>query len=202
MVDKSNRPIIVTMLTIKTVLQTNQNDLVQSLCELLQRYCRQIKHAYYSHCANYYNGIVDKSKRSSIVTVLTIRTVLQTNETFLLQSLCKILERFCRQIKQTYYSQCINYQIGLTDKSNRPIIVTLLTIRTVSQTSQKDLLKSLCYLLERYCKQITQTYYSQCANYQIGLIDKSNRPIPIIVTVLTIITVLQTSQKNLLQSRC
>jgi hypothetical protein len=50
----SNRPIIVTMLTIRTDLY------------------KQIKQIYYRYCANYLKGIVDKSDRSIIFTVLAI----------------------------------------------------------------------------------------------------------------------------------
>jgi hypothetical protein len=43
-----------------------------------------------------------------------------------------LLKGYCRQIKQTYYSPCANYKNDIVDKSNRPIIDTVLTIRMVS----------------------------------------------------------------------
>ena len=122
---KSNIPIIYTVLTIRTVLQKNQAVLLQSLCKLSERYFRQIKQTYYRHCVNYQIGLIDKSNRSIIVTVLTIRTVQWTNQTHLLQALSYLLDRFNRQI-------------------NRPMRVTVITIRTVLQTSQTDLSQSLC----------------------------------------------------------
>ena len=136
-----------TVLTIRSVQQTNQTDLLQSLCKLLVRYCRQIKQTYHRYCVNYYNSIAVKSNRPIIFTVLTIGTVLQTNQTDLSYSLCELLEGYCRQIKLTYYSHCVNYQKGIVDKSNRPIIVNVLTIKRVLQTNQTDLLQSLCQLL-------------------------------------------------------
>ena len=124
-VDKSNRPIIVIVLTIRTALQANQTDLSQTLCQPIEQYCRHIEQTYHIHCANYWKGIVDKLNIPIIVTVLTIITVLQT-------------------IKQTYDSQRVNYQKGIVDKSNKPLIDTMLTIRTVLQTDQTDLSQTLC----------------------------------------------------------
>jgi hypothetical protein len=43
---------------------------------LQERYCRQVKQTNQKHSANYYNSIVDKSNRTIIDTVLTIRTAL------------------------------------------------------------------------------------------------------------------------------
>ena len=135
---------MVTALTIRTLLQTNQTDLLYSLCQLLEWYCRQIKQTYCSPCVNYQNGIVDKPNRSIIVPVLTIRRVLQTNQTDLLLSMSQLLERFCRKIKQTNHRYCVNYQKDIVDKSETYYIVPVLTIIMVLQKNQTDLLQSLC----------------------------------------------------------
>ena len=124
-INKSDRPIIYNMLSIRIVLQ-------------------KIKQIYHRHCVNYQNGIVDKSNRPIIDVVLTIRTVLQINQADLSQPKCSLLERYCRQIQQTYHIHRINYQNGIVDKSDRPIIGTVLTIRTVLSTNQTDLLQTLC----------------------------------------------------------
>ena len=136
---QTSRLIIVTLLAIGRVLQTHEADLLQSRCQLLERHCRQINQIYHIYCVNYLKGIGDKSNRPGIVTLLTIRMVLQTNQTDLLQSLCQLLEGNCRQIKQNYYSSCVSYYNGIVDKSNMHMIVPVLTIRTVVLTNQTDL---------------------------------------------------------------
>ena len=135
------------------VLQTNQRDHSFILCSLLEwycmnirqpchifyvLYCRQIKQTYHRHGAKYQNGIVDKSNRYIIHPLLTIKMVFQTNQSDLSYTLCSLLVRYCRQIKQTYHSHCVNYQSGTLDKSNRPIIHNVLTIRMVLQANQTD----------------------------------------------------------------
>ena len=92
-VDKLNRTIIYTVLTIRAVQQTNQTDLAQKICSLLERYCRQIKQNYHRHCVNYQNGIVHTSNRPIINNMFSIRTVLQTNQTDLSQTIYSQLER-------------------------------------------------------------------------------------------------------------
>ena len=79
---------------------------------MLERYCRQINQTYHRHCANYYNGTVDKLNRHIMDTMFSIRPN-------------------CRQIKQNYNKHCATYQRGLVDKSNKPIIDTVLTIKMV-----------------------------------------------------------------------
>jgi hypothetical protein len=59
------REIIDTVLTIRIVLQKNQTDISYTLCSLFEKYCIYIKQTYNRHCANYKNGIVDKSKDQS-----------------------------------------------------------------------------------------------------------------------------------------
>ena len=127
-VDKSNRPIIDTVLAIRAVLQENQTDISQTICSLLERYCRQMKQTYHRH-------------------YVLCQNVLQTNQAYLSWTICSILERYCRQIKQNYHRHCFNYQSGIVDKSNKPIIDTVLTIRTVLQTNQTDLSQTICSLL-------------------------------------------------------
>ena len=141
----------------------NQTDLSQTICCLLEQYCRQIKETYHRHSVNYQNSIVDTSNRQIIDTVLVFRTVQQTkknihiidtvlairtvyytNQADLSKTLCKLLERYCRHIKQTYHRYCANYQNGIADTSNKLIIDTVLTIRTVQQKKQTDLAETLC----------------------------------------------------------
>ena len=157
-VDKSNKPIIDTVLTIRTVLQPNQTDLSQTL---LEQYCRQIKETYHRHCVNYQNCILDKSNRSIIGTIGTVL--------------------------QIYHRHCVNYQIGIAEKSDKPILDTLLTIRTVLQTNETYMSYTLCYLLNRYCRQIKETFHRHCVNYQNDIVDISNKLIidnvPIIRTL-------------------
>ena len=49
-----------------------------------------------------------------------------------------------RQIKLTYHRQHANYQNDIVDRSNRPIINIMLSIRTVQQTNQTDPSQTLC----------------------------------------------------------
>ena len=166
------------------VLQKNKTDLSYTLCSLLERYCREIKQTYNIYCANCQNGIVDKLTRPIIDTVLTIikdcrqikqiyqrkyfpcQNVLQTNQTDKSWTKCSLLEQNCRQIKQNYHRHRVNYQSGIVDKSNKPIIDTVLTIKMVWQTNQTDLSQKLCSPLERYCRQIKQIYHVQYVLYQ------------------------------------
>ena len=134
-----------------------------TLCYLLEQYCRQmketfhrqyavyqnsivekIKETYHRYCVNYQNSIVDKSNRYIIDIVLTIRTVLQTNQTDISQILCQFSERYGRQKKHTYHRHCANYQKGIVYKSNRPMIDNMLYIRTVFQINQTYLSYALC----------------------------------------------------------
>ena len=141
------------------VLLKKQTDLSHTLCSLVHWYCRQFKQTYHKHCANYYNGIVDKSNRPIIDTVLTILMVFPKYQTELSYTLCSLLERYCRQLKQTSHWHCANYFNGIAEKWNRTIIYTM------------------CSLLERYCREIKQTYHWHCANYYNGIAEKSDRPI-------------------------
>ena len=133
--------------------------------------------------------------------------VLQKNKTELSYTLCSLLERYCRQIKQTYDRYCANCQNGIVDKLTRPIKDNVLTII-------------------RDCRQIKQTYHRKYVLCQNGFVDKSNRPImdkvfsirtelqtnqsgiveksnkPIIDTVLIIKMVWQTNQTDLSQKIC
>ena len=187
-----------TVLTVKTVLQTNQTDLSQEICSLLERFCRQIKQTYHGQSVPYQNRIVDKSNKSIIDTVITIKMVWQTNQTDLSQKICSPLERDCRQIKQIYHMQYGLYQNGIVDKSNRPIIDTVLAIRAVLQKNQTDISQTICSLLERYCRPMKQTYHRHYVLCQNGIVDKSN--IPIMDNMCYIRTVLQTNQTELSQT--
>ena len=159
-----------TVLTVKTVLQTNQTDLSQEICSLLERFCRQIKQTYHGQSVLYQSRIVDKLNKSIIATVLTIKMVWQTNQTDLSQKICSPFERDCRQIKQIYHMQYGLYQNGIVDKSNRPIIDTVLAIRAVLQKNQTDISQTICSLLERYCREIKQTLHRQYVLNQNGII--------------------------------
>jgi hypothetical protein len=44
---------------------------------------------------------------------------------------CSLLEQNCIQIKQNYHGYSVSYQSGIVDKSNKPIIDTVLTIKMV-----------------------------------------------------------------------
>ena len=147
-VGKSNRTVIDTVLSIRAVQQTNQANLSQTLCQLLksqkiysplERDCRQIKHIYHMQYVLYQKGIVDKSIRSIIDTVIAIRAVLQKNQTDISQTICSLLEWYCRQMTQTYHRHYVLYQNGIVDKSNRPIMENMFYIRTVLQTNETEL---------------------------------------------------------------
>ena len=138
------------MFSIITVLLTNQTDISKTLCCLLERYCRQIKQTYHRHYVFYHNGIVDKSNGPIIDNMFSILTVLQTNKTDISQTICSVLSRYCRQIKQTYHRQYVLYQNGIADKSNTPIINNMFSIIT-------------------YCRQIKKTNHRQ---YVVGCLDK------------------------------
>ena len=129
------------------VLLKMQTDLSYTLCSLVPWYCRQFKQIYHRHCANYYNDIVDKSNRPIIDTVLTIIMIFPKYQTELSYTLWSLLERYCRQLKQTSYWHCANFYNGIAEKSNRTIIYTMFS------------------LLERYCREIKQTYHWHCAIY-------------------------------------
>jgi hypothetical protein len=121
------------------VLLKKQTDLSYTLCSLVHWYCRQFKQAYHRHCASYYNDIVDKSNRPIIDTVLTIIMVFPKYQTELSYTPCSLLERYCREIKQTYHWYCANYYIGTAEKSDRPIIYAMFSIRTVLYMNQTNL---------------------------------------------------------------
>jgi hypothetical protein len=70
------------------------------------------------------------------------------------------------------YKLCFLYYNGIVEKSNKPIIDTVLTIRIVLQKNQTDISYTLCSLLEKYCISIKKTYNRHCANYQNGIVDK------------------------------
>jgi hypothetical protein len=105
-----------------------------------------MKHTYHGHCVNYYNGILNKSNRPIIYTMVTISMVLQKNQRDLSYTLCFLLEWYCRQIKETYHRHCANYENGIVDKSNSSINDNALTIRMVLQNNQTDLSYTLCFL--------------------------------------------------------
>ena len=199
-VDKSNGSTRENVFSIRTVLQTNQADLSQPKCSLLERYCRQIRQTYHRHCVNYKNGIVDKSNRTIIYNIFSIRMVLQINKTDLSQTICSLLEWNSKQIRQTYHIQYAIYQNGIVDKTNGSTRENEFYVRTVLQINQADLSQPKCSLFERYCRQIQQTYHIHRFNYQDGIVEKSDRPI--ICTVLSIRTVLQTHQTELSQTMC
>ena len=136
-------PIIDTVLTIKMVWKTNQTDLSQKIYSPLERYCRQIKQVYHMQFVLYQNGIVDKSNIPIIDTVLAIRAVLQKNQTDISQTICFLLERYCRQMKESYHRHYVLCQNGIVDKSNKPIMDNLFYIRTVLQTNQTELSQTL-----------------------------------------------------------
>ena len=84
-------------------LQTNQTDLSQTICSLLEQYCRQINQKYQRQSSNYQN-------------------VMLTNQAKTSQTICSILEWNYRKIKQTYHIQFVNKLKGIVDKSNIPIV--------------------------------------------------------------------------------
>jgi hypothetical protein len=121
---------------------------------LLEGYCRQIKQTYHSPCANYYNGIIDKSNIPIIVTVLTIRTGLQYPSN----------------------SSYREYSMAIWFVYNTVLIDSTVTIKVItklpnSEQSYKGKVKAHNYitglfdLLEQYYTQIRHTYVSPCVNY-------------------------------------